>query len=465
MRLPSLAVVLLFMSGLISGCVTAPPVDLLPEAVLEENASRGEVRDEIRVEMDVWWKRLDDDVLHHLITTGLAGNPTPQIALARLAQAEADLAVTQSARWPSLQGRGTRQVREFSGSDPDTRSDLGSLDIGWDAGLWGKRRLEIEQARQFREQRWFEHQAVELALSTSIAETYYQIVELRSQGSLLAAQIRVSQDLERLIEERFRLGQAPANELYQQREQTTVLVQLKLVNDTRQETFEAGLDVLLGELPDARPRVTRVSVPTAPETIGLGTPEDLIRHRADIRAGYARLQQAAAEVGIRFAERLPSLQVTASLASLTEKALSTEWIGYGLDLSVPIFTGGRLRSLEKQARHVLEEERQRYLSLWLTALNEVTTLKWQYQQQQEIIATLSARRGYARQALDAARNRYILGDQNYLDVLTALRGLQEADRFLVSEQRELVTLWIRATESIGQPMCDGASGCEQQWQL
>jgi len=454
-----LAIVLLWMTG----CVTAPDVLMVPDAVRQAEASAP--GGEPRGETDTWWRQLDDDVLHHLIATGLQGNPSPNAALARLAQAEADLTVARSALFPSLQGRGSREEINFSGRDADTRADLGSLDIGWDVGLWGKRRLEIEDAQQFRDQRWFEHQSVELALSTSIAETYYQIVELRTQGVLLAAQIRVSKDLERLIEARFRLGQAPANELYQQREQTTLLVQLKLVNDTRQETFEKSLDVLLGELPDAVSRVKRIEVPGTPELVGLGTPEDLIRHRADIRAGYARLRQAAAEVGIRFAERLPSLQVTVSLTSLTSKTLSSEWFGYGLDLAVPIFAGGRLRGLEKRAQFVLEEERQRYFDLWLSALEEVTTLQWQYQQQQKVIATLTARRGHAQQALNAARNRYVLGDQNYLDVLTALRGLQEADRFLVSERRQLITLWIRGMESIGQPMCGDGSSCQQNWQL
>jgi outer membrane protein TolC len=113
----------------------------------------------------------------------------------------------------------------------------------------------------------------------------------------------------------------------------------------------------------------------------------------------------------------------------------------------------------------LEEERERYLELWLTALEEVSTLRWKHQQQKKVIVTLAARRGHAQKALDAARNRFVLGDQNYLDVLTALRGLQEADRSMVSERRQLISLWIRASESIGQPMCNLSSNCKQNWQF
>jgi len=434
---------------------------------------------EPRGEIEQWWRYIDDDGLHRMIDTGLAGSPSPKIVMARLAQAESNLAVAQSTLWPLLQGRASREDIYFSGRDPDTRADLGSLELGWDFGLWGKRRLEIEDARQFREQRWFELKAAELALSTTIAETYYQIVELKTQEVLLTAQIEVSKDLERLIDARFRLGQAPANELYQQREQTTLLMQLKLVNDTMHGALEKSLDILLGDIPDTVPRVTLFELPDTPELIVLGTSEDLIRNRADIRAGYARLRQAAARLGISFAERLPTLQVTASLTSLADKTLSfepsrslpqpsisnTKWSGLVLDLAAPIFTGGHLRAMEKRAQLVLEEERERYLELWLTELEEVSTLRWKHQQQKKAIVTLAARRGYAQKALDAARNRFVLGDQNYLDVLTALRGLQEADRSMVSERRQLISLWIRASESIGQPMCNLSSNCKQNWQF
>jgi outer membrane protein TolC len=452
-----------------SGCVSAPEVQMVPDLVRGDAPSF--FGNEPRGQIGQWWRYIDDDGLHRMIDTGLAGSPSPKVAMARLAQAESDLAVAQSTLWPSLQGQASRKDVYLSGQEPDTRSDLGSLELGWDFGLWGKRRLEIENARQFRDQRWFELKAVELALSTTIAETYYQIIELKAQEVLLTGQIGVSNDLERLIDARFRLGQASASELYQQREQTTLLVQFKLLNEARHKALEKSLDILLGNVPDTVPLVTSLELPDTPELIAVGTSEDLIRSRADIRARYARLRQVAARSGISFAERLPTLQVTASLTSLADRALSSvpsrsnsRRSGLELDLAAPIFAGGELRAREKQAQFALEEERERYLELWLTALEEVSSLRWKYQQQKKVMLTLAARRGYAQRALDAARNRFVLGDQNYLDVLIALRRLQEAERSMVSERRQLISLWIRASETIGQPMCNLSPNCEQNWQ-
>ena len=112
-----------------------------------------------------------------------------------------------------------------------------------------------------------------------------------------------------------------------------------------------------------------------------------------------------------------------------------------------------MRDLEHQSLQALEEERQSYLALWLAVLEEIDGLNYQYRQQKAVITSLEKRRGYASQALNAARNRYVLGDQNYLEVLVALKELQNADRFLISEQLLLVILWVRTAEATGQPIC------------
>ena len=142
------------------------------------------------------------------------------------------------------------------------------------------------------------------------------------------------------------LGQVRANELYQQRESTQSLAQLKIKNDTNLEVLEMRLDVLLGQVSDSSARVKAQIVPVSLASINAVKPEDLIKHRADIRAGYARLQQAASLAGICFTERLPSLQVVANLTSLSQMASTAKWVGYGLDLTIPIFSSGRLLGLE-----------------------------------------------------------------------------------------------------------------------
>ena len=435
---------------LIMGCVSAPRVQLIPEAVLSAPDLNEGTTQKTTLH---WWLSLQDEMLDELIEFGLEGSPTPQVALARFEQAQIGFEVIKANRWPSLLGLGSRDVRNISGTSSDTRSDLGVLGFSWDAGLWGKRRLEIENARQFKKQRWYEYQSVQLALSASIAETYFQIIEQQMQLALLNSQLEVSRDLERLIEARFSRGQSPVSDLYQQRESTQSLKQLKIDRETNIEVLEKSLDVLVGEVPDSNARVKTKSMPSKLKVIDARQQREQTKYRPDIRAGYARLQQVASVAGIRFAERLPSLQVTANLTSVSERGATSEWVSRGLDLAIPIYAGGRLRDLEHESLQALEEERQSYLALWLAVLEEVDGLNYQYRQQKAVITSLEKRRGYASQALNAARNRYVLGDQNYLEVLVALKELQNADRFLISEQLLLVILWVRTAEATGQPIC------------
>jgi outer membrane protein TolC len=112
-----------------------------------------------------------------------------------------------------------------------------------------------------------------------------------------------------------------------------------------------------------------------------------------------------------------------------------------------------LHSLEQQSLEALEEERQHYFALWLAALEVVDSLRHQYQQQRKVIIALESRVRLSRKALDSARDRYILGDQNYLEVLIALRRLQDTDRSLIAEQLRLVTLWVELAEAAGRPLC------------
>lgn len=435
---------------MVMGCVNAPSVQPVPDALLE--ASSVEKQTEKKAK-PFWWLSLQDETLTELIELGLRESPTTQIALARLAQAKTGIDIAEANAFPSLLGLGSRESRNTSRDNPDVRSNLGTLVFSWNANLWGKQSLVVNKARGFENERWFEYQSVQLALSADIAKTYFQIAAQQMSTKLLTDQLNVSENLEALIEFRFRLGQASANELYQQRESTQTIAQLKIVGDTNLAVLEKQLDVLLGRAPDSSPRVKNVSLPSNLEMISTEEPKELIRHRTDVKAAYAKLQQVAAAAGIRFTERLPSLRVSVNLTFLAEIASTTEWLGHGFDLTIPVFTGGRLHSLEQQSLEALEEERQHYFALWLAALEEVDSLKHQFQQQRTLIIALENRVRLSRQALSSASDRYILGDQNYLEVLITLRRLQDTDRSLIAEQLRLVTLWVGLAEAAGQPLC------------
>ena len=70
---------------LIMGCVSAPRVQLIPEAVLSAPGLNEGTTQKTTLH---WWLSLQDEMLDELIELGLEGSPTPQVALARFEQAQ-----------------------------------------------------------------------------------------------------------------------------------------------------------------------------------------------------------------------------------------------------------------------------------------------------------------------------------------------------------------------------------------
>ena len=81
---------------LVTGCVRAPQVQLIPAAL--ENNKLSDV--DTQRTGNYWWRSLQDSELNSLIIQGLDQNPSAQIALARLAQAQTDLQIAKASRWP-----------------------------------------------------------------------------------------------------------------------------------------------------------------------------------------------------------------------------------------------------------------------------------------------------------------------------------------------------------------------------
>lgn len=66
----------------------------------------------------------------------------------------------------------------------------------------------------------------------------------------------------------------------------------------------------------------------------------------------------------------------------------------------------------------------------------------------------------AQQAVNSARDRSVLGDQNYLEVLITLRRLQDTDLSLIAERLRLATLWVGLAEATGQPLSLNLECCD-----
>ena len=193
------------------------------------------------------------------------------------------------------------------------------------------------------------------------------------------------------------------------------------------------LSVLLGEEPGAlRAELEKTSpIPTAGPDVEVGLPTDLLERRPDIRRAEAQVVAANARIGEAKAELFPRFTLTGSAGrqatQLHDLTLGLgNYFSVGPAISLPLFTGGRIRS---NVAVQTSRERQAaitYQATILTALEEVQNALVNYSQEQDRRDRLSESVEQDQLALTLAVEQYRAGLVDFLSVLDALRERRSA---------------------------------------
>ncbi len=93
-----------------------------------------------------------------------------------------------------------------------------------------------------------------------------------------------------------------------------------------------------------------------------------------------------------------------------------------------------------------------YTQGFLEVVEDVENALVQETKQREYLAKLSSQRQILQEAADIAEQRYRNGVDDYQPVLAALRELRQAERSLVSENLNLISIRIDLFRAIGGPV-------------
>jgi len=147
-----------------------------------------------------WWQLFQDPVLRELIGTALVENKDLRLAVARVAEARAQLAVTRAAQFSQLDAQGSYTNQRFSqksfpltalGSIPGGNG-LGvqqdfyrtSLDLTFELDLWGRLRRGTEAARADLLASAENTRTVLTTLISDVAQNYFDLLELDREADI-----------------------------------------------------------------------------------------------------------------------------------------------------------------------------------------------------------------------------------------------------------------------------------------
>lgn len=457
-------------AGLSAGCMVGP--DPTPPSLVVPDAWHAEIVDGLERGTDgpyAWWQSFDDPVMSELIAIAEARNLDLRIAESRIREARAAYGIAAADLFPtvSTEGKGLwSDSVDGSAKTADSqfpapqRFYSASLDLAWEPDIWGRVRRGM-QAAQYTVQETIENlRDAMVSLRAEVARSYLEARSYQGQAQSLAGDLATRIETLQLVEARFREGTATELDVAQARAQAEATASQIPILRSDFATAVNRISVLLGE--SAGPLQDRMRatfrpeqpVPQTKDTIAVGIPADAIRHRPDIRSAERGVMAAAAQIGVAEAALYPSLRFSGS-GGFTGTSLDDWFVRdnlqgiFGIQLSWPIFTAGRLRDQVEIRTEQAEQALLIYERTVLEAISEVETNLAAYAYSMESRRRLRDTVAAYERAVDLAMQRFKAGVDDLQTLLTAERGVLEARQQLALIEGQVASNVVGIYKALG----------------
>jgi NodT family efflux transporter outer membrane factor (OMF) lipoprotein len=419
------------------------------------------------IEKGEWWSSFQDPELNSLIERAAAQNLDLKLALDRVDEARAARGVVRSGYFPSMDASASATRNRQRVIAPVSQNSVnivpvefnnfqGALGASWELDVFGGVRRGVQAASAEVAAAEENLRDVRVILFGDVGRVYAQLRGFQRRLEIANKNIKTQQDTLDLTKAREKAGLATELDVSRAAAQ---LESTKAVVPTLLSGIDISihrLSILLGEEPGAlRRELENASpIPAAAPDVEIGLPSDLLKRRPDIRRSEAQLAAATARIGEAKADLFPHFVLTGAAgrqaSQLHDVTLGAgNFFSVGPGISLPLFTGGRIRS-----NIAVQDARQRealisYRSSVLNALEEVQNALVNYAQEQERRDRLNEAAQQSQLAVDLATEQYKAGLTDFLAVLDAQRELYADEDQAVQSQTSVATNVIALYRALG----------------
>jgi NodT family efflux transporter outer membrane factor (OMF) lipoprotein len=333
--------------------------------------------------------------------------------------------------------------------------DVG-FDASWEVDFFGRVGRNVRAQGALAESSVHGLEDVQVIVAAEVARTYF---ELRGAQRQLAVSQRNAANQQRIVkitEDRLTAGRGTAFDT----ERAKAVLYLTLATTPALESQIAldrnRLAVLLGRAPDALPAAVLDSgaLPHLPDTVYVGSPDQIIRRRPDVLRAERQLAARALFVGSARAEYLPRITLGARAGYLATSADSLFKRGnsrllVGPVMTFPLFDIGRVRQRVEVAQAGQEEAQATYNATVLRALEESEGSLVTYDRAHARLAILEMAVRSSTRAADLAQQRFEAGLTDLLQVLDAERTLLDAENQLAQGHTAAATALVAVYKAVG----------------
>lgn len=424
----------------------APPAWLAP---LPHGGSTAELRR--------WWSQFDDPLLPRLVEAAQAAHPTLAAATARVAQARAEATVAGAALLPrlDLQQQASRG-RELPEAPLGTTTAAG-LAFSWEADLFGGLRAGRAAADARLRAAQADWHDARVLVAAEVARQYLSLRACEAQLALARRDEQSRSETSRLTAVMAEAGLQPSGAAALAR---ASVAQARSALVSRQAACDVLVKLLTELTAMAEPTLRgelatgHARLPDAPPLPLAELPAALIAQRPDVAAAALQAQAAADAVVQAQAQRQPRISFSGSFArarvdTLQATQQGSVWSFGPLQISLPIFDGGRLEAGEQAARAAYALAEAQLQARVRQAVREVEQALVELDAAARRSDDLRAAATDYRLSLDAAQVRHRAGLASLFELEDARRSALQADAARIDWQREQTQAWVSLYRALG----------------
>jgi multidrug efflux system outer membrane protein len=451
-------------AGMLAGCAVGPNYHR-PEIPVDAHfANAGEPGFAENEAVERYWTGFDDPTLSSLVDDALAHNKQLSAAAANLRAARAVRRLAGFDLFPTVTVAGSyshmlesqQQLPGVDRHDREFDAAQAGFDGLWELDLFGRVRRNVEAARGDLGAAAATLRDAQVSVIAEVARDYFIMRGLQDQLALTERNADNQKDSLKLTRNRLEAGRG--NELDTSRAEAQWQTTLASIPSLQASitTTAYRLSVLTGRQPTAlMERLSpQAALPALPPLNSIGTPEQLLRRRPDVRVAERRLAAATARVGVAVGDLFPKVTLVGEVGY--EAPVFSDFghsdarfFSIGPSISWAAFDLGRVHERIVSAKAQTDAALAAYEGAVLSALEDTEGALINYGHSQTRREALRIAAAASDKAADLARKRFEGGLIDFLEVLDAERTALSAELLLSQSRTDSATSLIAVYKALG----------------
>ena len=449
---------------LLAGCAVGPDYHRPSTPVAAQFANAGEPGFVAADTVQRYWIGFQDPLLSGLIEDALAHNKDLSIATANLQAARAAKRLAGFDLYPTATFAGSythnldsqSQLPGFDEYERHFDNAQAGFDGLWELDLFGRVRRNVEAASGDVGAAAATLQDARVSVIAEVARNYFILRGLQDQLALTERNADNQLSTFKLTQTRLAAGRG--NQLDTARAEAQWQTTLASIPTLQASiaTTRYRLSVLTGQQPTALDSMLspQASLPALPALNAIGTPEQLLRRRPDVRVAERRLAAATARVGVAVGDLFPKVTLVGAVGYSAPTfgdfgQSEARFFTVGPGITWAAFDLGRVRARISSAKDQTDAALGAYQSAVLGALEDTEGALLNYGHAQTRREALGVAAAASDKAADLARKRFEGGLIDFLEVLDAERTALSAELLLSQSRSDTATSLVAVYKALG----------------